>query len=518
MAELNELLQTYIKKSGYTVYSIAYNSKINRTTLQKALSGERPLSRANLDKLIPFLKLTPEERKILEKAYTKSSLGEVTYQKHYFIKELVENIELYSIDTDDTLSTVAPPQPLVLETATNIKGRYNILSTVKRMVDALITDCDAPFLHVISKFSGDFFVSLYNQFRPSYYDTLEITHIIPFIKNTTASSSVLYNLEELAALLPFSLSTESNCSFYYFYEIENITLFSSFPYSSYILLNHNVVLISADYDNALILPEVCISYFRSCFCNILKQSSVLLNRVDNPGLLFFATDDIAISHFSHSIDLQPCIFYFIDQVIAYSVMEGGQLPQEHRKEMAELLEKRRDTLNRLSEACMIFPYQGFVDFVEKGIVYEVPAEMGRPLHKKERISILRQIIEKNKEGRHKFLLLKKEEFRPNLSVITYDAASIVFYYKKNDYDYQICTLYEPSIIHAMNDFIANAENHNFSYNLEETNAIMEQTIQRLEVIPAESEQMFTPPPENLTGDMCIGDVPSVTKSTLCHGV
>lgn len=172
MTALNELLQIYIKQSGYTVYSIAYNSKINRTTLQKALSGERPLSRANLDKLIPFLKLTPEEHKILEKAYTMSSLGEATYKKHYFIKELVENIELSNIDADGTLATLSPPQPLVLETATNIKGRYNIFSTIKRMVDALIADCDVPSLHVISKFSGDFFVSLYDQLRLPYYKNL----------------------------------------------------------------------------------------------------------------------------------------------------------------------------------------------------------------------------------------------------------------------------------------------------------------------------------------------------------
>lgn len=318
-----------------------------------------------------------------------------------------------------------------------------------------------------------------------------MTHIIPFIKNTDAtSSSVLYNLEELAALLPFSLLAESNCRFYYFYEKDNLSLFSSFPYTSYILLNHNVVMISADYENALILPEACIPYFRSCFNNILKLSSLLLSRVDNPGLLFFATDDIVTSHFSHSIDLQPCIFYFIDRDIAYSVMEDGQVPKEHRRELAELLEKRRDTLNRLSESCMIFPYQGFVDFSEKGIIYEVPKEMGRPLHKEERISILRQIIEKNQEGKHKFLLLKKEEFRPNLSVLTYDASSIIFYYKKNDYDYQICTLYEPSIIHTMNDFIANAVNHDFSYNLAETNEILEQTIQQLQSAPDDCKHMF----------------------------
>ncbi|MGN0325188.1 MAG: hypothetical protein ACI4DW_02670 [Lachnospiraceae bacterium] len=497
MIALGELLHMYIKQSGYTVYSIAYSSKINRTTLQKALSGERPLSRSNLDKLIPFLKLTPEEHKTLEKAYTIASLGEATYRKHYYIKELVENIKIYDQDTDDTLLTTAPPQPLRLEKATNIKGMYNILSTVKRLADALIEDFDTPYLHVISKFSGSFFVSLYNQLRHSYYKALEIKHIIPFVKNTDIrSGSLLYNLEELSSLLPFSLSVQTNCSFHYFYEVDNIASFSSFPYSSYILLNHNVVLISSDYQDALILPEACTSNFRNNFSDILKISSLLLETINNPSLLFFATEDLTNSHFSHSIDMQPCIFYFINSDISYNVMNGGQIPQEYRKPIADLIDKRRIELNQLSESCMIFPYQGFQDFVEKGIIYEVPAEMGRPLNKEERISILKQIIEMNNEGIHKFFLLKKDGFQPKLYVLTYDASSIVFYYKKSDYDYQICSLYEPSIIHEMNDFISNAANHDFSYSLIESNEIFEQTILQLEAAPVENKQAFTPPPKN----------------------
>lgn len=50
MKPLHTLLKEYIAKSNYTIYQLAMDSGINRTTLQKALSGERPISQENLSK------------------------------------------------------------------------------------------------------------------------------------------------------------------------------------------------------------------------------------------------------------------------------------------------------------------------------------------------------------------------------------------------------------------------------------------------------------------------------------
>lgn len=58
MNTLGELLRKYIDKSGNTVYGISKAANINRSTLQKALTGERNLSIDLLDQLYPFLKLT----------------------------------------------------------------------------------------------------------------------------------------------------------------------------------------------------------------------------------------------------------------------------------------------------------------------------------------------------------------------------------------------------------------------------------------------------------------------------
>lgn len=69
MKSLHTLLKEYIAKSNYTIYQLAIDSGINRTTLQKALSGERPISLENLQKILPFLALSVPEKRELDQAF-----------------------------------------------------------------------------------------------------------------------------------------------------------------------------------------------------------------------------------------------------------------------------------------------------------------------------------------------------------------------------------------------------------------------------------------------------------------
>ena len=79
---LHVLLKELIDRSNYTVYQLAKVCDINRSTLQKAVSGQRPISRDNLDKLIPYLHLTVSEQKELQKSILISEIGEISYQKN----------------------------------------------------------------------------------------------------------------------------------------------------------------------------------------------------------------------------------------------------------------------------------------------------------------------------------------------------------------------------------------------------------------------------------------------------
>lgn len=111
MTGLNELLKKYIEESNYTIYSLSAKSKVNRTTLQKALSGDRNISNQNLEKIIPFLNLTPMEKNELDTAFMISRFGETACAMIQYIKELLQSPDLMGYPAPEKLipNFILPP-------------------------------------------------------------------------------------------------------------------------------------------------------------------------------------------------------------------------------------------------------------------------------------------------------------------------------------------------------------------------------------------------------------------------
>ena len=112
MNSFGDLLRIFIEKSGYTNYKIAQKASVNRTTLQKILSGERKPSDVTYNKILPFLKLTPLEKAQLSEAFEISQIGNDIFERRTYVRKLLEKIpdisfspsmEQHSGDTDTTL-------------------------------------------------------------------------------------------------------------------------------------------------------------------------------------------------------------------------------------------------------------------------------------------------------------------------------------------------------------------------------------------------------------------------------
>ena len=69
MDTIQALIKHYIESNGYTVYSISQQSGLNRTTLQKILSGQRKITKEIYEKLLPFFALSPIDKEELEQAF-----------------------------------------------------------------------------------------------------------------------------------------------------------------------------------------------------------------------------------------------------------------------------------------------------------------------------------------------------------------------------------------------------------------------------------------------------------------
>ena len=82
MDTIQALIKHYIESNGYTVYSISQQSGINRTTLQKILSGQRKITKEIYEKLLPFFALSPIDKEELEQAFLINQIGTERFQTH----------------------------------------------------------------------------------------------------------------------------------------------------------------------------------------------------------------------------------------------------------------------------------------------------------------------------------------------------------------------------------------------------------------------------------------------------
>ena len=90
MDTIQALIKHYIESNGYTVYSISQQSGINRTTLQKILSGQRKITKEIYERLLPFFALSPIDKEELEQAFLIDQIGTERFQTHMEIKRILE--------------------------------------------------------------------------------------------------------------------------------------------------------------------------------------------------------------------------------------------------------------------------------------------------------------------------------------------------------------------------------------------------------------------------------------------
>lgn len=483
MKSLQELLKEYVEKSSYTIYSLSYASKINRTTLQRAITGERPISRENLDKLLPFLNLTLNEKKELEKAFFISQMGEYTYQKYIYVKDLLENIELNNtaFDLDEfpitTYSSVPTGEPRLL------KGVFNIIKYIYQTTVLNVKNEEEPYICILSHFHNRFFKDLYEQFQSYYFQKLKIRHITPFVKTAqTDSESSLFNLQILSTLLPFALSNRINCTFSYYYEETDFSALSGIPFTYYILTNHNVISLSSDCQNALILPDYLLPFYRQHFDEIANASCPLLdspNATGVPDMISIFSTPSARSDFSYVMESQPCIIQFIDNAMITKAI-NKEIPEKQQHMLMDLLTQHCKNLRTLTSSTSVFTREGYDDFVNNGRIHTIPDYLYRPLMTEERIVILKRLIQANEHGSRSLHMIKKSAFRPKVNFVSYDNSSIIFYFQAHDRTFQSCTLREPNIIASLNEFVKNLCDSELVYSIEETNDIFRNTINELQ--------------------------------------
>ena len=92
MSILGDKLNQYIEESGYSVNKLATLSGVNRTSIVRMINANRLPEQHNIEKLLPYLKLTNDQKESLWRTYEIMSSGEYLYGRRQFMLKMMRDI------------------------------------------------------------------------------------------------------------------------------------------------------------------------------------------------------------------------------------------------------------------------------------------------------------------------------------------------------------------------------------------------------------------------------------------
>lgn len=473
--KFNEMLRELIEKSDYTIYALSKQSGVNRTTIQKSLSGDRILSKEQLGAILPFLHLTPHEKNDLFKLHQIEQMGFTTYLRCEHIKNLAENINEeknseYSFHYNEKM------HPNKLKLPYSCQKQYPILNLIYHLIGDISHTEKAPYVYLFCPFDDLFVSDILSLFQKDDYANLKITHVIPFVKGgKTNEVSAITNVKMLSFILPFIFNNCTDYIAYYYYE-ESLLSKMQIPFPYYLITNKHVLLISGDYQTALLLDAKMHDYYLKTFLNLCKESKNLIQHTSSSLALTNQCPGAHPQESYYSLNRQPCILLCIDSDIPERLIHDSCF---QKQTIISNLVEQHYYLKRFKETLTAFSLDGLDKFCKDGEISGYPRELYRPFTPQERRTILEQILQFNSSKTNQFFIINDKHFHPSEKFSFYSNGIDAFFTYLEGNNCKICTIHETSITFAIKDFMEHAVEQHFFYSIQESNTMIYNAILRI---------------------------------------
>lgn len=398
MSLFSDTLSEYTKSKKLKIYQIANLSGIDRTLIQKMISGTRkPTNRAQVLNLCRALSLTHSETENLINSYCILEMGEENWRRYKSIQKLIQSFHIAEPPSNISLNI----SDLSLPDLCNIKVIHTS-TTINRLLHSILLQ---------ESVHPDGFIKMMVQ--PTYFFLLncltsinfEHTPIDHFICLESGPEQEIVNLENIQKIVPILLNCRKYTPYGYYDHINSI-FSSSIFLPNIILTSRYMIQISSDLSEAVVtdnveLIELCHKYFDVQQTNSWPIFEQLKSFEE---YLHFMPSGQSISS-SYCIMSHPCVLSLLSPQILQRILNISLLSS--------------DTLNMIQSKFQLssepsfstfsfFSMEGLKQFCSSGTFAEVPAPFYSSLNKEEIQYLLKCIISLSEAG-----IYHPRIFRPN---------------------------------------------------------------------------------------------------------
>ncbi|MCR5778843.1 MAG: hypothetical protein K6G84_15735 [Lachnospiraceae bacterium] len=462
-------------------------SGVNRTSIVRMINANRLPEQQNIEKLIPFLKLTPDQTKELWRTYEIISSGEQLYERRQFMLSMVKRIFHPEFSSPKLYkSNGAPPK-----TGTNVnlraghiilKGRYEVAHS---LILASLNQPDDDIC-VFAPFTSDFISDFFKHLSSKGSKTLHIRHLMHFIKNPAQPKEINFNLQILSNVLPLAFTDLIDYHAYYTYVQHPLVAESQILHPYYIIMGDLLIHLAIDFEAAVFIniPDV-VKEYRDYFNLNVSEAQQLVRSGDNLKDLaeYFPPSVIKRSGFC-KMGKQPWLFSMFELSTAVKIIPGNK---EVKTTIDNIVSSSTDNGKRIDAHISFFSSEGLIEFAKNGKILNFPEKFVKHIPTKYRLNSLKMLRDHVTRDGYMVRVLNDNFFRitTNIAIqITHDNHVGISVFDDNHDSYRFFFMNEPTLMDAFIDFLEYAANSpflcsNIVCSQDETIALIDDCIEKL---------------------------------------
>ena len=403
MKSLSDLLQFYLTTKDINISEAARACDLDRANMHKIFYGKRKLSSPETaEKLVLYLKLSPQEEEEFREAYYYSLDGYDIYLKRRMVEDFFADLEVNIPLSHSSLPKIRfeGRGEEALSSVSSITGYQDIQYTALWILLKELAK-PVPNIRIVSAAENDDMLVTLLSSCLAENNKARIQHIFRmrgrFLKGEGKKNVDKYNFNFLSTVFTLCVGTY-NYSPHYFYISEEVSLKKSpLPIYQYLLSTSDHILeLSQDYQHALMINDRKVletdnDWFDQC---IRKTKSLIKINKDLSGLFTsihtFSKENTNIYNF----DMEPCVVSFITQDIIERNLKQDYVASSRTGEMV-FRYFSDDTSSFLDRVVLyVMSEDGLRRFLETGMLSDLPQELYTPLPMEDRLYLVRMYIQK----------------------------------------------------------------------------------------------------------------------------
>ena len=451
--EFSRRLCGYVESSGYTVYRISQITGLGRTAIHQTMSGKLLPTRDFFERLCAVFMITPQQKSELTELYLREKIGAKAYREQQQIKNIVEKLPQYYINSDIGL--------IQYDTADieegSVTGLLNVNQAVMQVIGRELQRAK-PFIAATLPMDNTLPYALVMQQISGTGKNAVFEHYLRMYKSD--GSGVDNNIDLLENMLRMAMNTgmvyRPFC--YYVHRDAVDDILPIYPYC--LITSQKVIMVTENFQSAVISDRKDVMETAGEHIRRLRACSrQIIEPVDNRRMFDIFAESSKM--FSKSIEFQPCVTKFF----TWDIVNARLADIPEREYILETLNSSFFTHEQLTETASrasmtYFTKRGLEHFADTGVTVNMPGQLLNPLSEMERLYILTSL--KYDMGKHFKMLnddkIKVPEF---IQVISLTNQSCIISCLMEEKKF-CCILTERSLCSAIDGFIERIDEADFT--------------------------------------------------------